>query len=147
MRRYLGGRNPIGLRFSAGYPAPDPRNEVTVVGVVDDVRQKSVNVEGSVGIAQSSLVNGDDDLKEFIRSIWTQRADRYSDDRLAAMNSAWRSWAARKASRRCARRKRFTRARTAKKRKGVPRHDLCFYPVNARLENTTCGVCHARARL
>ena len=46
VKRYLGGRNPIGLQFSAGYPAPDPRNEVTVIGVVDDVRQKSVGVEG-----------------------------------------------------------------------------------------------------
>jgi predicted permease len=43
--RYLSGRDPIGLRFSAGYPAPDPRNEVIVVGVVDDVRQKSVHDE------------------------------------------------------------------------------------------------------
>ncbi len=42
VKRYLNGRNPLGLQFSAGYPAPDPRNEVTVVGVVDDVRQKTV---------------------------------------------------------------------------------------------------------
>jgi predicted permease len=40
--RYLNGRDPIGLQFSAGYPEPDPTQEVTVVGVVDDVRQKSV---------------------------------------------------------------------------------------------------------
>jgi predicted permease len=40
--RYLNGRDPLGLQFSAGYPAPDPRNEVTVIGVVDDVRQKTV---------------------------------------------------------------------------------------------------------
>jgi len=45
VKRYLSGRDPIGLRFSAGYPAPDPRNEVLVVGVVDDVRQKSVSDE------------------------------------------------------------------------------------------------------
>jgi predicted permease len=45
VKRYLAGRDPIGLQFSAGYPAPDPRNEVTVVGVVDDVRQKSVSDE------------------------------------------------------------------------------------------------------
>ena len=45
VKRYLGGRDPIGLQFAAGYPAPDPRNEVTVVGVVDDVRQKSVSDE------------------------------------------------------------------------------------------------------
>jgi len=44
-KRYLQGRDPIGVRFSAGYPAPDPRNEVIVVGVVDDVRQKSVSDE------------------------------------------------------------------------------------------------------
>jgi predicted permease len=42
VKRYLAGREPLGLQFSAGYPAPNPRNEVTVVGVVDDVRQKTV---------------------------------------------------------------------------------------------------------
>jgi len=45
VNRYVKGRDPIGLQFSAGYPAPDPRNEVTVVGVVDDVRQKTVKDE------------------------------------------------------------------------------------------------------
>ncbi len=40
--RYLKGRDPIGAQFSAGYPTPDPKNEVTVVGVVEDVRQKSL---------------------------------------------------------------------------------------------------------
>ncbi|HEX6974581.1 MAG TPA: ABC transporter permease [Vicinamibacterales bacterium] len=45
VKRYLAGRDPLGMRFSAGYPAPDPRNEVTIVGVVDDVRQKSVTDE------------------------------------------------------------------------------------------------------
>jgi putative ABC transport system permease protein len=40
--RYLKGRNPIGVQFSAGYPEPDPRNEVTIVGVIGDVRQKSL---------------------------------------------------------------------------------------------------------
>ncbi len=45
VKRYLAGRNPLGLQFSAGYPQPDPRNEVTVVGVVEDVRQKSVRDE------------------------------------------------------------------------------------------------------
>ncbi len=42
VRRYLKGRDPIGVQFSAGYPTPDPRNEVTIVGVIDDVRQKSL---------------------------------------------------------------------------------------------------------
>ena len=45
VKRYLQGRDPIGTRFAAGYPTPDPRNEVIVVGVVDDVRQKSVSDE------------------------------------------------------------------------------------------------------
>jgi predicted permease len=40
--RYLKGRDPIGVQFSAGYPAPDPKNEVTIIGVIDDVRQKSL---------------------------------------------------------------------------------------------------------
>ena len=42
VERYLEGRDPIGVQFSAGYPAPDPTNEVTIVGVVGDVRQKSL---------------------------------------------------------------------------------------------------------
>jgi putative ABC transport system permease protein len=45
VKRYLGNRDPIGLQFSAGYPRPNPQNEVTVIGVVDDVRQKSVSDE------------------------------------------------------------------------------------------------------
>ncbi|MFI5227963.1 MAG: ABC transporter permease [Gemmatimonadales bacterium] len=40
--RYLKGRDPIGVQFSAGYPAPDPKNEVTIVGEIGDVRQKSL---------------------------------------------------------------------------------------------------------
>src|SRR3954464_2376248 len=40
--KYLKGRDPIGVQFSAGYPEPDPRNEVTIVGVIGDVRQKSL---------------------------------------------------------------------------------------------------------
>jgi predicted permease len=40
--RYLKGRDPIGVQFAAGYPAPDPRFEFTIIGVVGDVRQKSL---------------------------------------------------------------------------------------------------------
>ena len=40
--RYYKGRDPIGAQFSANYPTPDPKQEVTVIGVVDDVRQKSL---------------------------------------------------------------------------------------------------------
>ena len=40
--RYLKGRDPIGVQFSAGYPTPDPKNEVTIVGVIGDVRQKTL---------------------------------------------------------------------------------------------------------
>ena len=42
VERNLKGRDPIGVQFSAGYPAPDPKNEVTIIGVVDDVRRKSL---------------------------------------------------------------------------------------------------------
>ncbi len=42
VQRYLKGRDPLGVQFSAGYPVPNPQNEVTVVGVIDDVRQKSL---------------------------------------------------------------------------------------------------------
>jgi putative ABC transport system permease protein len=53
VKRYLNGRDPIGLQFSAGYPAPDPRNEVTVVGVIEDVRQKAVKDEAEPAFYQS----------------------------------------------------------------------------------------------
>ena len=42
VERYLKNRDPIGVQFSANYPTPDPRNEVTIVGVVGDVRQNSL---------------------------------------------------------------------------------------------------------
>jgi len=42
VERYLKGRDPIDVQFSAGYPAPDPTQEVTIVGVVDNVRQKTL---------------------------------------------------------------------------------------------------------
>ena len=42
VERYLKGRDPIGVQFAAGYPLPDPKNELTIVGVVGDVRQKSL---------------------------------------------------------------------------------------------------------
>jgi putative ABC transport system permease protein len=42
VRRYLSGKDPLTVHFAAGYPTVDPRREVQVVGVVDDVRQKSL---------------------------------------------------------------------------------------------------------
>jgi len=55
VRRYLSGRDPIGIRFTAGYPAPNPRNEVIVIGVVDDVRQRSVSDEAEPAFYSSLL--------------------------------------------------------------------------------------------
>jgi ABC-type antimicrobial peptide transport system permease subunit len=46
VERYLKGRDPIGVQFSAGYPAPNPQFELTIVGVVDNVRQKSLGEAG-----------------------------------------------------------------------------------------------------
>ncbi|HEY4216731.1 MAG TPA: ABC transporter permease [Gemmatimonadaceae bacterium] len=43
VERNLKGRDPIGAQFAAGYPTPDPKNEVTIVGVVDDVRENSLS--------------------------------------------------------------------------------------------------------
>jgi hypothetical protein len=42
VKRYMTGKDPIGVQFSAGYPAPNPQREVTIVGVIDDVRQKTL---------------------------------------------------------------------------------------------------------
>jgi putative ABC transport system permease protein len=44
-KRHLAGRDPIGVQFSAGYPTPNPANQLTIVGVIEDVRQKSLGVE------------------------------------------------------------------------------------------------------
>jgi predicted permease len=45
--RYLKGRDPIGVQFAAGYPRPNPTppqgGELTIIGVVDNVRQKSLS--------------------------------------------------------------------------------------------------------
>jgi predicted permease len=43
VRRYLAGRDPIGVRFSSGYPTINPESESTIVGIVADVRQKSID--------------------------------------------------------------------------------------------------------
>jgi ABC-type antimicrobial peptide transport system permease subunit len=42
VERYLKNRDPIGVQFSAGYPQHNPQNEVTIVGVIDDVRQRNL---------------------------------------------------------------------------------------------------------
>ena len=42
-RRYLAGRDPLTVHFSSGYPTINPQSEVSIVGVVDDVRQKSLS--------------------------------------------------------------------------------------------------------
>jgi hypothetical protein len=52
VKRYLDGRDPLGVQFAAGYPAPDSRNELTVVGVVDDIRQKTVSDEAEPAFYQ-----------------------------------------------------------------------------------------------
>jgi putative ABC transport system permease protein len=43
--RNLDGRDPIGVQFAAGYPNPNPNNLVTIIGVAEDIRQKSVDLE------------------------------------------------------------------------------------------------------
>jgi putative ABC transport system permease protein len=40
--RYLKGRNPIGVHFMAGYPTPQPQSETEIIGIVEDIRQKSL---------------------------------------------------------------------------------------------------------
>lgn len=43
VHKYLNGRDPLTSRFTSGYPDIDPRNEIMIVGVVEDVRHKSLN--------------------------------------------------------------------------------------------------------
>jgi predicted permease len=42
-RKYLQGKDPLTSRFTSGYPDIDPKNELTIIGVVEDVRQKSLS--------------------------------------------------------------------------------------------------------
>lgn len=51
--RYLAGRDPIGMHFLAGYPDIDPRSEMEIVGVVDDIRQKSITEPAEPAYYQS----------------------------------------------------------------------------------------------
>ena len=43
-RQYLSGKDPLTVRFTAGYPNIDPKTVWTIVGVVDDVRQRSLSM-------------------------------------------------------------------------------------------------------
>ena len=43
VKRYVIGREPIGLHFMAGYPDPQPQSETEIVGVIEDIRQKSLS--------------------------------------------------------------------------------------------------------
>jgi putative ABC transport system permease protein len=45
VRRYVGDRDPIGMQFAAGYPQINPQNQATIVGVVDDIRQRAIDTE------------------------------------------------------------------------------------------------------
>lgn len=56
--RYLAGRDPIGVKFSAGYPTPDPTQEVMVVGIIEDVRQKELATEAEPAYYLPSSQNG-----------------------------------------------------------------------------------------
>jgi putative ABC transport system permease protein len=43
VHRYLSGKDPLTVRFSFGYPTIDPKSESAIVGVVEDVRQRSLS--------------------------------------------------------------------------------------------------------
>jgi putative ABC transport system permease protein len=43
-QRYLSGKDPLTVRFTAGYPNINPKNVWSIIGVVDDVRQRSLSV-------------------------------------------------------------------------------------------------------
>ena len=55
VRRYLSGRDPLTVYFSSGYPTIDPRSEVKIIGVIDDVRQKSLSEAAEPAFYTSSL--------------------------------------------------------------------------------------------
>lgn len=53
-RRYLAGKDPFTVHFSSGYPTINPRSEVRIVGIVEDVRQKSLSEPGEPAFYTSS---------------------------------------------------------------------------------------------
>jgi putative ABC transport system permease protein len=55
VRRYLAGKDPLTVHFSWGYPKIDPKREVQIVGVVDDVRQKSLSEAAEPAFYTSSF--------------------------------------------------------------------------------------------
>jgi len=42
VRRNLAGKNPIGTHFTSGYPAITPQSKTEIIGVVEDVRQRTL---------------------------------------------------------------------------------------------------------
>ena len=55
VRRNLAGKDPLTVHFSSGYPRIDPQREVRIIGVVDDVRQKSLSEPGEPAFYTSSI--------------------------------------------------------------------------------------------
>jgi putative ABC transport system permease protein len=53
-RMYLAGRDPLSVRFTAGYPTINPKNVWTIVGVVEDIRQRSLSVAAEPAYYTSS---------------------------------------------------------------------------------------------
>jgi putative ABC transport system permease protein len=43
VKRYVTGREALGLHFLSGYPDVNPQSEVEIIGVVEDIRQKSLS--------------------------------------------------------------------------------------------------------
>ena len=58
VRRYLGGKDPLTVHFTYGYPIIDPKREVQIIGVVDDVRQKSLSEAAEPAFYTSSFQFG-----------------------------------------------------------------------------------------
>jgi ABC-type antimicrobial peptide transport system permease subunit len=44
--KYLKGRDPLGMHFMSGYPDIRPQSETEIVGIVEDIRQKSISEPG-----------------------------------------------------------------------------------------------------
>ena len=55
VRRNLSGKDPLTVQFTFGYPTVDPAREVKIIGVVDDVRQKSLSEPGEPAFYTSSV--------------------------------------------------------------------------------------------
>ena len=105
--RYLSGRDPLTMQFKAGYPNLDLKTTWTIIGVVDDVRQRSLSVAAEPAYytshgqgtphRQAVVVHAAAGDSEALRSAIRAEV-RKIDPQIPSNSSAWRISSARRSA-------------------------------------------------